>query len=242
MSYQVLIVDDEFLARERLKRLLLGKEGFSVCGEAEHGMAALDWLQKNHADIMLLDIQMPGMDGLEVAAKVRQLENPPVIIFCTAYDEYALEAFRVQALDYILKPVSPEELTRALNRASEWLNNPANNTALNSNTTRTHLTANSHKGFERIAVADIIACVAEQKYVRVLHEGGKLLVDESLKQLEEEFPQLFIRTHRSALVALERLHLLQAQQGGHQILLHGLAEPIPVSRRHLAKVKEAMEG
>lgn len=242
MSYQVLIVDDEFLARERLKRLLLDRESFSVCGEAEHGMAALDWLQKNHADIMLLDIQMPGMDGLEVAAKVRQLENPPVIIFCTAYDEHALEAFRVQALDYILKPVSPEELTRALNRASEWLNNPANNTALNSNTTRTHLTANSHKGFERIAVADIIACVAEQKYVRVLHEGGELLVDESLKQLEEEFPQLFIRTHRSALVALERLHLLQAQQGGHQILLHGLAEPIPVSRRHLAKVKEAMEG
>src|SRR5690606_5707367 len=131
-----------FLARERLKRLLLDRESFSVCGEAEHGMAALDWLQKNHADIMLLDIQMPGMDGLEVAAKVRQLENPPVIIFCTAYDEYALEAFRVQALDYILKPVSPEELTRALNRASEWLNNPANNTALNSNTTRTHLTAN----------------------------------------------------------------------------------------------------
>lgn len=242
MSYQVLIVDDEFLARERLKRLLLDRESFSVCGEAEHGMAALDWLQKNHADIMLLDIQMPGMDGLEVAAKVRQLENPPVIIFCTAYDEHALEAFRVQALDYILKPVSPEELIRALNRASEWLNNPANSTALNSNTTRTHLTANSHKGFERIAVADIIACVAEQKYVRVLHEGGELLVDESLKQLEEEFPQLFIRTHRSALVALERLHLLQAQQGGHQILLHGLAEPIPVSRRHLAKVKEAMEG
>lgn len=241
MSYQVLIVDDEFLARERLKHLLLGKESFNVCGEAEHGMAALDWLQKNHADIMLLDIQMPGMNGLEVAAKVRQLENPPVIVFCTAYDEHALEAFRVQALDYILKPVSPEELTRALNRASEWLNNPANSAQLSSNNTRTHLTANSHKGFERIAVADIIACVAEQKYVRVLHEGGELLVDEPLKQLEEEFSHLFIRTHRSALVALNRLHLLQAQQGGHQILLHGLTEPIPVSRRHLAKVKAAMQ-
>lgn len=242
MSFQVLIVDDELLARERLKRLLLDKGSFSVGGEAEHGMAALDWLQKNHADIVLLDIQMPGMGGLEVAAKVRQLENPPVIIFCTAYDEHALEAFRVQALDYILKPVSPEELNRALNRATEWLNNPANSAQPSSNSTRTHLTANSHKGFERIAVADIIACVAEQKYVRVLHEGGELLVDESLKQLEEEFPQLFIRTHRSALVAKDRLHLLQSHPSGHQLLLHGLEQAIPVSRRHLAKVKEAMEG
>lgn len=242
MSYRVFIVDDEPLARERLKRLLQGQEQFSVCGEAEHGEAALAWLKKNQADIMLLDIQMPGVNGLQVAAKIQPQENAPVIIFCTAYDEHALEAFRVQALDYLLKPVRPEELSRALNRAAEWLSNPANSASSTQVSERTHLTANSHKGFERIAVADIIACVAEQKYVRVLHEDGELLVDESLKQLEEEFPQLFIRTHRSALVALERLHLLQAQQGGHQILLHGLAEPIPVSRRHLAKVKEAMEG
>lgn len=242
MSYQVLIVDDEPLARERLKRLLLDQEQFTVCGEAEHGKAALAWLKDNHADIMLLDIQMPGMNGLEVAAQIQQQQSAPVIIFCTAYDEHALEAFRVQALDYLLKPVRPEELTRALNRAVEWLNSPANSTTANQVSERTHLTANSHKGFERIAVADIIACVAEQKYVSVLHKGGELLVDESLKQLEEEFPQIFIRTHRGALVARSCLHLLQSQPAGHQILLHGLAQPIPVSRRHLAKVKEAMEG
>lgn len=242
MSYQVFIVDDESLARERLKRLLDKQTQFSVCGEAGHGEAALAWLQNNNADIVLLDIQMPGMGGLEVAAQIKQQKNSPVIIFCTAYDEYALEAFRVQALDYLLKPVRPEELNRALNRAAEWLNSPANSIHLNQSNARTHLTANSHKGYERIAVAEVIACVAEQKYVRILHEGGELLVDESLKQLEEEFPQVFIRTHRSALVALSRLHLLQAQQGGHQILLQGLDQPIPVSRRHLAKVKEAMEG
>lgn len=241
MSYRVFIVDDEPLARERLKRLLQGQNQFAVCGEAEHGQAALAWLQNNRADIMLLDIQMPGANGLEVAAKIQQQENAPVIIFCTAYDEHALEAFRVQALDYLLKPVRPEELTRALGRAVEWLSNPVNATELSQGRQRTHLTANSHKGFERIAVADIIACVAEHKYVSVLHEGGNLLVDESLKQLEEEFPQVFIRTHRSALVAQSRLHLLQAQKGGHQVLLHGLAQPIPVSRRHLTKVKEAME-
>ncbi len=242
MSYQVFIVDDERLARERLKRLLHEQEQFSICGEAEHGEAALAWLQHNHADIMLLDIQMPGMDGLEVAAFMQQQKNSPVIIFCTAYDEHALDAFRVQALDYLLKPVRPEELNRALNRAAEWLSSPANSDNLSQRSVRTHLTANSHKGLERIAVADIIACVAEQKYVRILHAGGELLVDESLKQLEEEFPQVFIRTHRSALVAQSRLYLLQAQQSGHQILLQGLDQPIPVSRRHLAKVKEAMEG
>lgn len=242
MKYQVLIVDDEPLARERLKRLLQTQASFTVIGEAEHGPAALAWLQENQADLMLLDIQMPGADGLEVAEQVKQLANPPVIIFCTAYDEHALAAFRVQALDYLLKPVRPEALTQALQRASEWLSNPANAPKPGSDNTRTYITANSHKGLERIAVADIIACLAEQKYVRVLHQGGELLIEESLKQLEEEFPERFIRTHRSALVAQERLQRLQAQQGSHQVLLQGLEQAIPVSRRHLAKVKEAMEG
>ena len=239
MSYQVLIVDDEALARQRMQRLMQQQTGFSVVGEAEHGDAALAWLKQNKADIVLLDIQMPGLNGLDAAALIQKLTNPPVIVFCTAYDEHALEAFRVQALDYLLKPVRPEDLTRALARAEEWLVNVAN---MNSPTAaRTHLTANSHKGLERVAVADIIACVAEHKYVGVLHTGGKLLVEESLKQLEEEFPQVFIRTHRSALVAAARLHRLQPVAGGHQVLLHGLSHPIAVSRRHLAKVKAAMQ-
>lgn len=239
MTYRVFIVDDEHLARERLKRLLQKHEAFAVCGEAEHGEAALLWLQENTADIMLLDIQMPGTNGLVVAKQVRQLKNPPVIIFCTAYDEYALEAFRVQALDYLLKPVRPEELTAALNRAVDWLSSL---TGSQTEKERTHLSANTHKGLERIAVVDIIACLAEQKYVSVLYENGRVLVDESLKQLEEEFPSVFIRTHRSALVAKDRLHLLQSHPSGHQLLLHGLEQAIPVSRRHLAKVKEAMES
>lgn len=238
MSYQVLIVDDEALARQRMQRLLQQHTQFTVAGEAEHGEAALAWLQQQHADIVLLDIQMPGLNGLEAAALIQKLPNSPVIIFCTAYDEHALEAFRVQALDYLLKPVRPEDLTRALKRAEEWLISAVSKNNLA--TERTHLTANSHKGLERIALTDIIACVAEHKYVGVLHEGGKLLVEESLKQLEEEFPQHFIRTHRSALVATNRLYRLQSVAGGHQVYLHGLNQPVAVSRRHLAKVKSAM--
>lgn len=238
MSYQVLIVDDEPLARQRLKHLVQAQPLYQVVGEAEHGEAAISWLAQNKADIVLLDIQMPGLTGLETAALIQQLTHPPVIIFCTAFDEHALEAFRVEALDYLLKPVRPEELSRALKRAEEKLSSAAS--VNEAGTVRTHLTANSHKGLERVAIADIIACVAEHKYVGVLHTHGKLLVEDSLKQLEEEFPQFFIRTHRSALVAKNRLHLLQAQPGGHQVLLYGLANPIPVSRRHLAKVKSTM--
>lgn len=238
MSYQVLVVDDEALARQRMQRLLQQQAHFTVAGEAEHGEAALAWLKQNKADIVLLDIQMPGLNGLDTAALIQKLPNSPVIIFCTAYDEHALEAFRVQALDYLLKPVRPEDLTRALMRAEEWLLSVAN--TANPAAGRTHLTANSHKGLERVAIADVIACIAEHKYVGVLHEGGKLLVEESLKQLEEEFPQVFIRTHRSALVATNRLYRLQSVAGGHQVYLHGLTQPVAVSRRHLAKVKSAM--
>lgn len=243
MSYQVLLVDDEPLARERLKRLLQEHDDFVCAGEAGDGSAALSWLQQHGADLVLLDIQMPGRSGLDVAAAMQQLPQPPLLVFCTAYDEHALQAFAVKALDYLLKPVRREDLSRALQRAGEWLaQRPASVAAATAPGSRTHLSARTHNGLQLIPLESIICCHADQKYVTVLHEDGETLVDESLKQLEDEFPQLFIRVHRSTLVAKQRMERLQAvDEGGHQLWLRGLAEGVAVSRRHLAEVRRVMK-
>lgn len=237
MSYSVLIVDDEPLARERLKRLLLNHDEFKVVGIAEHGAAALEFLTQQVVDVVLLDIQMPGMNGLETAEKMQQLKNVPQVIFCTAYDEHALAAFRVQAIDYLLKPIRSEELARALNRVHEWLVARPNvlHEAAQQNT---HIVSSGHRGVERIAIENVLACVAEQKYVQVFHRDGAVLVDESLKQLEQNFPNYFVRSHRSALVAQDKIQRLQyLTEGGCQLWIADLSQPIPVSRRHLAAVK-----
>lgn len=237
-SYTVLIVDDEPLARQRLARLLQEHGDFSAVGEAGHGDAALAYLNTQAVDVVLLDIQMPGRNGLEVAAQIQQLKQPPLIIFCTAFEQHALAAFGVDAVDYLLKPVRPEDLSRALNRVKERLFGRVAHTE----PARTHISAQTHKGLELIALVDIYACLAEQKYVTVLHAGGETLIDESLKQLEEQFPDLFIRAHRNALVAKQKIIRLEAlAAGGHQLHLQNLNQPIPVSRRQLAELKQLMK-
>lgn len=236
MSYRILIVDDEPLARERLRRLIAANTDWTVVGEVAHGEAALQWLDEQQADLMLLDIQMPGLSGLEVAREVQTRAAPPQIIFCTAHDGRALDAFRVQALDYLLKPVRPEDLSRALERAKQWLNQTSH-----TSNERKYLRSSGHRGVELIALDHIIACIAEQKYVTVLHDGGETLIDESLKQLEEAFPHRFIRAHRNALVAIARIQGLEPiSGGGHRLRLLGLEQPIVVSRRQFKELKKVM--
>lgn len=245
MSYRVLVVDDEPLARERLKRLLLEHTDFACVGEAANGDAALQWLTMHEADLLLLDIQMPGKDGLQVAAELQQNEHPPLVVFCTAYDEHALQAFSVKAIDYLLKPVRKEDLSRALQRASEWLrqNQPQEQEEVTGGGVRTHLSARTHNGLQLIPLEDVFCFYADQKYVNVHHTGGETLIDDSLKQLEDEFPGQFVRVHRSALVARNRIERLQAlAEGGHKVFLRGLDDGIPVSRRHLADVKKVMKS
>ena len=244
MSYRVLLVDDEPLARERLKRLLLEFADFECVGEAGSGDAALLWLAQHQADLVLLDIQMPGRSGLETAAELQKKPGSPLVVFCTAYEEHALQAFSVKAIDYLLKPVRKEDLARALQRAAEWLaqRQPEVEVAAAAGG-RTHLSARTHNGLKLIALDDIFYCLADQKYVSVHHVGGDTLIDDSLKQLEDEFGDLFVRVHRSALVARARIERLQAlAEGGHKLFLRGLEEGVPVSRRHLAEVKRVMKG
>ena len=238
MSYRVLITDDEPLARERIKRFLEHEQDFETAGEASDGTAALAWLKDNRADIVLLDIHMPGPDGLAIAREISTLPKPPAVVFCTAYDDHAIDAFRVDAVDYLLKPIRREDLHTALRRAVARLRQLR--TA--SPDCRTHLSSRTHSGIRRIAVDDILWFSADQKYVTAHCSDGEFLLDETLKQLEEEFSSRFIRTHRSILVATSAIDQLHTGLQSSTLSLTGSETHLPVSRRHLSGVRRFIKG
>jgi two-component system response regulator AlgR len=196
-------------------------------------------LSQFQADVVLLDIQMPGMDGLAAAAEIAQLANPPVVIFCTAYDEHALDAFRVNAADYLLKPIRKEDLARALKRAVERLARAVPITTPAA--TRTHISAKTHVGLQLIPVASIRYFSADQKYVSVVHCQGETLIDDSLRQLENEFGEQLIRIHRSTLVTRQSIERLETNDHGAVLYLRGLEQGLPVSRRHLPSLRKLMK-
>lgn len=243
----VLIVDDEPLARERLIRLLGQLDGYQVVEPcATNGEEALELIEKKRPDIVLLDIRMPGLDGLQVAARLCETEAPPAVIFCTAHDEFALDAFQVSAVGYLVKPVRPEALAEALKKAERpnrmqlaAMTKPAEDRA---DAPRSHISARTRKGIELIPLEQVIYFIADHKYVTLRHEGGEVLLDEPLKTLEDEFGDRFVRIHRNALVARERIERLQRSPLGHfQLFLRGLEEdPLTVSRRHVAGVRRLM--
>lgn len=243
MSRKVLLVDDEPLARSRLLRLLAEIEGFTACGEADNGERSIALASQLGADIVLMDIRMPGMDGLVAAAKLALLSPPPAVIFCTAYDEYALSAFDACAIAYLMKPVRREQLEAALQRAVRL--NQAQLRALEPSSEpaeKAYMSTRSQRGVELIPLADIRCLLADQKYVTVVHAGGEELVDKSLKELELEHPDLWVRTHRNALVAIACIEALErSPQGQYLVRLAGTHHRPLVSRRHLARLRDLVE-
>ncbi len=234
---KILIVDDEPLARERLMRLLQKIRPEAEVEEAGNGKQALEQVAAWQPDLLLLDIRMPGMDGIAVASELQSLAEPPAVVFCTAYDQYALDALNNQAAAYLLKPVREEKLREALDRAGK-LNRLQ--LAVNSDTgaARTHLVNESRRGVETAAVDEVRCFIAEQKYVRAVHPDGSLLISETLKELEAEFEGRFLRVHRNALVSLAHIAgLHRGQDDTWAVELEDVAEQPMVSRRHLASVK-----
>ncbi|MBB6340474.1 two-component system response regulator AlgR [Pseudomonas fluvialis] len=243
----VLIVDDEPLARERLARMVAELEGCRVLEpSASNGEEALALIDSLKPDVVLLDIRMPGLDGLQVAAKLCERDAPPAVIFCTAHDEFALEAFQVSAVGYLVKPVRPEALREALKKAERP--NRVQLAALTKPPTtggsgpRSHISARTRKGIELIPLDQVMFFIADHKYVTLRHEGGEVLLDEPLKALEDEFGERFVRIHRNALVSRERIERLQRTPLGHfQLFLRGMeTEALTVSRRHVAGVRKLM--
>ena len=243
----VLIVDDEPLARERLARLVGELDGYRVLEpSASNGEEALRLIETLKPDVVLLDIRMPGLDGLQVAAKLCEKDAPPAVIFCTAHDEFALEAFQVSAIGYLVKPVRQESLAEALRKAERP--NRVQLAALTrpqavAGQARTHISARTRKGIELIPLDQVLYFIADHKYVTLRHEGGEVLLDEPLKSLEDEFGERFVRIHRNSLVARERIERLQRTPLGHfQLFIKGLgSESLTVSRRHVAGVRKLMQ-
>jgi two-component system response regulator AlgR len=241
---KILIVDDEALARERLSGLISEIDSSAILIEAEHGLAALDAVQRQPPDIVLLDIRMPLMDGLEVAHHLANLESPPAVIFTTAYQDHALEAFDIHAVDYLLKPIRKQRLIDALQRARTLRRGNINEIRSqdNLNAARSHLSAIKQGDIQLIPVNDIRYLKADQKYIVAAWPGGQILLDESLKSLESEFHSIFIRIHRNALVASQYIEGLKKDKEGYlSIQLRNMTDTLRISRRHLSSIRQAIK-
>ena len=230
---RVLIVDDEPLARARLTALLRECEDTEVVGALGDGESALAAVSELQPDIVLLDINMPGIDGVAVAQRWVGRGRPQVI-FCTAYDTRALEAFELDAVDYLLKPVRVERLRAALARAQRRHADTVDEPAI-------YLRGRLGTEEIRVALDDVICLLAEEKYVVVRHRHGELLIEESLRQLEEAYPEQLVRLHRNCLVPPARLLGLKTLADGRVLArLDGTDVTPEISRRNLAEVRRLL--
>lgn len=230
---RVLIADDEPLARMRLASLLAQCADVELAGSVGDGEAALDALDAAQPDLLLLDINMPGLGGLGLAQRLAGRARPQVV-FCTAYEEHALRAFELDAVDYLLKPVRLERLREALQRARKRLAEaPA--------VAPVWLCARVRGEQVRVALGEVICLLADEKYVSVRHTGGELLIDESLRQLEEAHPDQWVRLHRNCLVPPARLIGLKTLADGRVLARLAGTDFCPeVSRRNLPALRKLL--
>ncbi|TDY03738.1 LytR/AlgR family response regulator transcription factor [Thiohalophilus thiocyanatoxydans] len=239
---KILIVDDEPLARSRLQSLLEALPDIRIVGGARNGRQALELVEQHQPDIVLLDIRMPGMDGMEAATHLNKLANPPAIIFTTAYDQYALAALKNHAVDYLLKPIKQQQLQRALQAATQLTRAQLQSLAQLQEEhadAPQNISARVQGGVRLIPVNEVLCFLAEDKYVTVSYRGGEVLIEESLKSLEHKFADQFIRVHRNALVARRYIKELRKDpQGRMRLYLQHGEKNLEVSRRHLPAIRQ----
>jgi len=241
MTQHVLIVDDEPPARERLRRLVGELPDIEVLAEAGTGEQAVRLAGELHPDVVLLDVRMPGMNGLEAARHMALLPEPPAVVFTTAYDSYAIEAFDAHAVGYLLKPIRAEKLAAALQRAARLAGKQLAGLSANDpqHAARTHVAARLGDQVRLIPVPEIYYFAADQKYTTVRHRGGSDLIEDSLRTLEEEFAAQFVRVHRNALVSINRLAAIERDaQGQYHVILRDINERLAVSRRLAGELRD----
>ncbi len=231
---KILIVDDEHLARERLQRLLAGIEGIDTISESDNGRNALARIENDHPDLILLDIRMPTLDGMALAQKVHSLKSPPWIIFTTAYSEHAIDAYGVEAVDYLLKPIRKERLVEAINKVRLRITRPAGAPMLRT----------TESGRVRLVSLDeILYFQAESKCVTACLSRHNLLLEDSLKQLQSRLGDAVIRVHRNALVPQQQVSgIIRADDGEQHIQLKDGRVGPAISRRHLPKVRKLLKA
>lgn len=231
----ILIIDDEQPARDRLRRLLNDLPGFEVAGEAAGSSEALECIRELNPDILLLDISMPGMDGMSFARVLQEGGVSPAVIFCTAYQDQALNAFEVEAIDYLVKPVRAERLESSLEKARRFLGKDAVHE-------EEHYVRSTVGGKVVLTpVHRIICMISEDKYTTVIHEKGSTVIDDSLTDLEHNYPDLFFRIHRNALVSRKHLRgLARSKDGPTRVLLSGTDRRPEVSRRNVSALRKLL--
>jgi len=231
----ILIIDDEQPARDRLRRLVGALPGYEVAGEAANATEALERIRALAPDVLLLDISMPGMDGMALARALQRGGASPAVVFCTAYQDQALNAFEVEAIDYLVKPVRAERLEVALDKARRYLGPETDSDP-------EHFLRSTVGGKVVLTpISQVICLLAEDKYTTVIHEDGETVIDDSLTELEQRFPQMFFRVHRNALVSHRHLRGVErTPQGQTQALLNGTDRKPEVSRRNVSSLRKLL--
>jgi len=234
--WNILIVDDEQPARDRLRRLVGAIPDYRVAGEAANGAEALKKIPELAPDILLLDISMPGMDGMALASVLQEGGASPAVVFCTAYQDQALKAFEVEAVDYLVKPVRAERLEKALEKAVRFLGTESQAEE------ETHFLRSTVGGKVVLTpIARVICLLAEDKYTTVIHEKGSTVVDESLTELENCYSSYFFRVHRNALISRKHLRGLERTPDGHtHVMLSGTERKPEVSRRNVSALRKLL--
>jgi two-component system response regulator AlgR len=242
---RILIADDEAPARQRLRDLLdeiRASFPLAIVDEARTGREALEVVNREKVDVVLLDIRMPDMDGMEAARHLAGMAQPPAIIFTTAFDSYALKAFEVNAIDYLLKPIRRERLLAALGKTHAAPPVSREALAAAANMPRRHLSVHERGKIHLVPLADILYLRAELKYVTVRTAQREFLVEESLTKLEEEFADSFVRIHRNCIVARAAISGFEKNadesESGWAVVIRATGEKLPVSRRQQAVVKQ----
>jgi two-component system response regulator AlgR len=238
----ILIIDDEKPARDRLRRMLAGVPDCGVCGEANNGAEALKAIVKTRPDVLLLDISMPGIDGMMLAEQLRSRpdhdrEHVPAIIFCTAYEDQALKAFENEALDYLVKPVRSERLVQAIEKARRFLHGARQEVDTD------FLRSTVGGKVALTPVRRVVCLLAEDKYTTVVHEAGRTVIDDSLTELEGRYPEYFLRIHRNALISRRHIRGLERTADGQTLaILSGTDRKPEVSRRNLPALRKLLSG
>lgn len=233
----VLIVDDEPLARTRLKRLLAIDKSIVIKAEAANGSEALELAKKYNPDLIFLDVDMPGMNGLEVAHKLNRMPLPPAIVFVTAHPEHALDALQLSAAGYLVKPVTDQSLSKVLDQLGRL------NKAHVQKQQSAKISYQVAGVIKSVELDSILYFIAQQKYTNMVFEGGEAFIEQSLKQLELLYPAQLLRIHRNTLVNKSKLLCLKTQNTRvHTIELVGCKEPLAVSRRELKAVKDILNA
>jgi two-component system response regulator AlgR len=232
---RILIVDDEAPARDRMRRMLAELPNFDVVGEAASGQQALQAIEETLPDILLLDIAMPGMDGMTLARTLQKGGLQPAIIFCTAFQNQALEAFEAEAVDYLVKPVRAERLAQALEKARRFIGDRGDEAP------EAFLKSTVGGKVLLTPVQRVICLLAEDKYTTVVHEKGRTVIDDSLTELEARFGDVFFRIHRNALISTRHLRGLERGDSGTVVaVLSGTEDRPEVSRRNVAALRKLL--